>query len=73
VTGLAGSLTGLSGLGEVGHVEVDLDANPVVVRRFSVLSLPTNLIFDVGSRQRYRASGAPKAADLRLALEPVLA
>jgi thiol-disulfide isomerase/thioredoxin len=60
-------------LGDVSHVEVDMDANPAAARRFSVLSLPTTLIFDVDGRQRYRASGVPKAADLRSALEPLLA
>ena len=60
-------------LGDVAHVEVDLDANPATARRFSVLSLPTTLIFDVDGRQRYRASGVPKAADLRSALKPLLA
>jgi len=60
-------------LGDVAHVEVDLDANPATARRFSVLTLPTTLIFDVEGRQRYRASGVPKAADLRSALEPLLA
>ena len=60
-------------LGDVAHVEVDLDANPSTARRFSVLSLPTTLIFDIDGRQRYRASGVPKAADLRSALEPLLA
>jgi len=58
---------------DVAHVEVDLDANPQAARRFSVLSLPTTLIFDINGRQRYRASGVPKAADLRSALEPLLA
>jgi thiol-disulfide isomerase/thioredoxin len=60
-------------LGDVAHVEVDLDANPAVARRFSVLSLPTTLIFDLDGRQRYRASGVPRAVDLRSALEPLLA
>jgi len=60
-------------LGDVAHVEVDLDADPATGRRFSVLSLPTTLIFDADGRQRYRASGIPKAADLRSALEPLLA
>ena len=60
-------------LGDVAHVEIDLDANPTAAHRFSVLSLPTTLIFDVGGRQRYRASGVPKTADLRSALEPLLA
>jgi len=60
-------------LGDVAHVEVDLDANPATARRFSVLSLPTTLIFSGDGRQRYRASGVPKATDLRSALEPLLA
>ena len=60
-------------LGDVAHVEIDLDANPVAARRFSVLSLPTTLIFDIDGRQRYRASVVPKAADLRSALQPLLA
>ena len=60
-------------LGDVAHVEIDMDANPAAARRFSVLSLPTTLIFDVDGRQRYRASGVPKAADLRSALVPLLA
>jgi thiol-disulfide isomerase/thioredoxin len=60
-------------ISDVAHVEVDIDANPAAARRFSVLSLPTTLIFDVDGRQRYRSSGVPKAADLRSALEPLLA
>jgi thiol-disulfide isomerase/thioredoxin len=60
-------------LGDVAHVEIDLDANPAAARQFSVLSLPTTLIFDVEGRQRYRASGVPKAVDLRSALAPLLA
>lgn len=60
-------------LSDVAHVEVDLDANPAAARRYSVLSLPTTLIFDVDGRQRYRASGVPNAADLRSALQPLLA
>jgi len=60
-------------MGDVAHLEIDLDANPATARRFSVLSLPTTLIFDIDGRQRYRASGVPKAADLRSALQPLLA
>lgn len=60
-------------LGDVAHVEIDLDANPATARRFSVLSLPTTLIFDVEGRQRFRVSGVPRAADLRSALQPLLA
>jgi thiol-disulfide isomerase/thioredoxin len=57
----------------VAHVEIDLDANPAAARRLSVLSLPTTFIFDAGGQLRYRTSGVPKAADLRSALEPLLA
>jgi thiol-disulfide isomerase/thioredoxin len=57
----------------VAHVEIDMDANPEAARRLSVLSLPTTFIFDAHGYQRYRSSGVPKAADLRSALEPLLA
>lgn len=60
-------------LPQVAHVEVDLDSNPVAARELSVLSLPTTLIFDAAGRQRYRMSGVPTAADLRAALDPLLA
>ncbi|ORB31727.1 TlpA family protein disulfide reductase [Mycolicibacterium parafortuitum] len=57
----------------VAHVEIDMDANPEAARKLSVLSLPTTFIFDTEGRQRYRASGVPTAADLRAAVEPLLA
>jgi thiol-disulfide isomerase/thioredoxin len=57
----------------VAHVEIDVDANPEAARRLSVLSLPTTLIFDAAGRPRYRTTGVPRAADLRSALEPLLA
>lgn len=60
-------------LDDVGHMEVDLDANPGAAQKFSVLSLPVTLIFDAQGRQRYRTAGVPKAADLRSALAPLLA
>jgi thiol-disulfide isomerase/thioredoxin len=60
-------------LPEVAHVEIDMDANPEAARRLSVLSLPTTIVFDAGGRPRYRTHGVPKAADLRSALEPLLA
>ncbi|MBS4727561.1 thioredoxin family protein [Mycobacterium sp. SM1] len=60
-------------LGDVAHVEVDLQANPLAARRLSVLSLPTTVIFDANGRQRYRAVGVPSADDLRSALKPLLA
>jgi thioredoxin-like negative regulator of GroEL len=54
-------------------MEIDIDTNPAAAKRFSVLSLPTTFIFDAGGRQRYRSAGVPKVADLRTALEPLLA
>ncbi|AKS32429.1 thioredoxin family protein [Mycolicibacterium goodii] len=57
----------------VAHVEIDMDANPEAAKRLSVLSLPTTFIFDAHGHQRYRTSGVPKAADLRTAVEPLLA
>ncbi|HXA13243.1 MAG TPA: thioredoxin family protein [Mycobacterium sp.] len=57
----------------VADVEIDIDANPAAARRLSVLSLPTTFIFDGDGRQRYRAAGVPRAADLRSALAPLLA
>lgn len=57
----------------VAHREIDIDADPAAARRFSVLSLPTTLIFDADGRQRYRAAGVPTAATLRSALQPLLA
>ena len=60
-------------LGDAAHVEIDMDANPIAARRLSVLSLPTTFIFDADGRQRYRATGVPKADDLRSALAPLLA
>jgi|SRR6476620_3912054 len=60
-------------LPEVAHVEIDMDANPAAARRLSVLSLPTTFVFDADGRQRYRVAGVPTAADLRSALDPLLA
>ena len=60
-------------LPQVAHVEIDMDADPASAHALSVLSLPTTFIFDAEGRQRYRTAGVPKAADLRAALEPLLA
>ena len=57
----------------VAHLEIDIDAHPAAAKRLAVLSLPTTFIFDADGRQRYRTSGVPTAADLRSALEPLLA
>ncbi len=60
-------------MGDIAHIEIDMDANPAAARKLSVMSLPTTFIFDAQGRQRYRTAGVPKAADLRSALEPLLA
>ena len=60
-------------LPQVAHVEVDMDQNPALARKFSVMSLPTTFIFDADGKQRYRSAGVPKVADLKAALEPLLA
>jgi thiol-disulfide isomerase/thioredoxin len=57
----------------VAHVEIDMDANPEAARRLSVLSLPTTIVFGADGRPRHRVTGVPRAADLRSALEPLLA
>jgi thiol-disulfide isomerase/thioredoxin len=57
----------------VAHIEIDMDANPAAARRLSVLSLPTTFVFDADGHRRYRATGVPKVADLRSAVEPLLA
>lgn len=56
----------------VTHREVDVDANPDVAQRLSVLSLPTTLIFDAEGLLRYRTTVVPSAADLRAAAERLL-
>ncbi|MCH9709336.1 MAG: thioredoxin family protein [Actinomycetia bacterium] len=56
----------------VAHVEIDMDINPVATQMLSVLSLPTTFVFDADGKQRYRASGVPRTADLQSALEPLL-
>ncbi len=57
----------------VAHVEIDMDADPDAARRLGVLSLPTTLVFDTAGRPRYRSVGVPGAAELRSAVEPLLA
>lgn len=57
----------------VAHVELDMDEHPEVARRLGVLSLPTTIVFAADGRPQFRISGVPKAADLRSALEPLLA
>lgn len=57
----------------VAHIEIDMSADPVAAQTLSVLSLPTTFIFDAQGQQRYRTAGVPTAADLRSALQALLA
>ena len=57
----------------VAHVEIDIDANAAAAKRLSVLSLPTTIIFDSDGHPRYRTTGVPTLADLRSAVQPLLA
>jgi len=57
----------------VHHSEIDIDENPELAQRFSILSLPTTLIFDAAGKLRYRTSGVPRADELRTLLTPWLA
>lgn len=59
-------------LPEVAHQEIDLDANPDVAQRLSVMSLPTTVVFDAAGLLRYRTMGVPRTADLRAVVEPLL-
>ncbi|MFO7163552.1 MAG: thioredoxin family protein [Mycolicibacterium hassiacum] len=60
-------------LGGVAQLEIDIEAKPELARRFSVLSLPTTLVFDAAGKPRFRTHGVPKAAELKAAVGPLLA
>ena len=64
---------GCAELPAVSHLEIDMDENPEAAKRLSVLSLPTTIVFGADGRPKFRVNGVPKAADLRSALEPLLA
>ena len=57
----------------VSHVDLDLTHRPDIAAQFNVLQTPTTLILDRAGRIRARIGGAPKPADVRAALESVLA
>jgi thiol-disulfide isomerase/thioredoxin len=60
-------------VGDAAHAEVDIDSNQIAAQEFTVISLPTVVIFDPEGRQRYRTTGVPKADALRSALTALLA
>jgi len=57
----------------VSHVDLDLTHRPDLAARFNVLQTPTTLILDRRGVVRARIGGAPHQADVRAALEPILA
>jgi thiol-disulfide isomerase/thioredoxin len=57
----------------VSHVDLDLTHRPDIAARFNVLQTPTTLILDRTGHIRARIGGAPKPADVRAALEEILA
>ncbi|HEX4399933.1 MAG TPA: thioredoxin family protein [Galbitalea sp.] len=57
----------------VSHVDLDLTHRPDIAARFNVLQTPTTLILDRAGIIRARIGGAPRQADVRAALETILA
>jgi thiol-disulfide isomerase/thioredoxin len=57
----------------VRHVDLDLTHRPDLAAQFNVLQTPTTLILDRAGVIRARIGGAPRQADVRAALETILA
>jgi thiol-disulfide isomerase/thioredoxin len=57
----------------VNHVDFDLTHRPDIAARYNVLQTPTTLILDRTGHIRARIGGAPRQADVRAALETILA
>jgi thiol-disulfide isomerase/thioredoxin len=57
----------------VSHVDLDLTHRPDIAARYNVLQTPTTLILDRAGVIRARIGGAPRQADVRAALESILA
>jgi hypothetical protein len=57
----------------VNHVDFDLTHRPDIAAQFNVLQTPTTLILDRTGVIRARIGGAPRPADVRAALESILA
>jgi thiol-disulfide isomerase/thioredoxin len=57
----------------VTHVDFDLTHRPDIAAQFNVLQTPTTLILDRAGVIRARIGGAPRQADVRAALETILA
>jgi thiol-disulfide isomerase/thioredoxin len=57
----------------VSHVDLDVTHRPDIAAKFNVLQTPTTLILDHSGAIRARIGGAPRQADVRAALEQILA
>jgi thiol-disulfide isomerase/thioredoxin len=57
----------------VNHIDLDLTHRPDIAARFNVLQTPTTLILDRTGTVRARIGGAPRQAEVRAALETILA
>lgn len=66
---LAGIASGRPG---VRHVEVDLTHRVDLASRFGVLATPTTFVLDGRGRLQVRMVGAPRAAAVTAALEPLV-
>jgi thiol-disulfide isomerase/thioredoxin len=57
----------------VNHVDLDVTHRPDIAAKFNLLQTPTTLILDSKGAIRARIGGAPRTADVRAALEEILA
>jgi thiol-disulfide isomerase/thioredoxin len=57
----------------VVHVDLDLTNRPDIAAQFKVLQTPTTLILDRAGVIRARIGGPPRQADVRAALDTILA
>lgn len=57
----------------VSHVDLDVTHRPDLAAKFNVLQTPTTLILDRAGTIRARIGGAPRQADVRAALDQILA
>jgi thiol-disulfide isomerase/thioredoxin len=57
----------------VDHIDLDLTHRPDLAAQFNVLQTPTTFILDRDGVIRARIGGAPRQADVRAALESILA
>jgi thiol-disulfide isomerase/thioredoxin len=57
----------------VSHIDLDVTHRSDIAAKFNVMQTPTTLILDRRGTIRARIGGAPRQADVRAALEEILA